>query len=223
MGKITNMELVTPHTMILSIKRPEDFVFEAGQFVQFLIPDGEKETPRSYSLASDPQNENLIFAIKLVDKGFASTYLKNLKVGKEIKVRGPLGHFFCKEDDKSMFMVATGTGIAPVMGIIEDQLKNKANKNKIHLLWGLRFAEDIFWKEKLEELTQKYTNFTYMLTVSQPNESWNGMQGRVTMYINHPSTSYVYYLCGNHPMIMDVRKILEEAKVPAEQVKFEVF
>ena len=158
-SKIINIKKIAENTISIETEKPTDFNFSAGHFLQFLIPTPENEVLRSYSIASSPQEHTLLFCIKLVKDGVASEYLRNLKNGDILKMKGTFGRFTEEENNNSLFFVATGTGLAPTISIIKDQLKNKGNKNKIHLLLGFRSENNIFWQEELENLEKEYSNF----------------------------------------------------------------
>ena len=64
---------------------------------------------------------------------------------------GPNGKFnFTSESSKNILFIATGTGVAPLKSIIEDQL-NKGNEQSMHLLFGVRHIKDIFYKDHFSE------------------------------------------------------------------------
>ena len=193
-SKIINIKEIAENTISIETEKPTDFIFEAGQFLQFIIPTEEQEVLRSYSIASSPQEHTFLFCIKLVKDGISSEYLRNLKKGDILKMKGSFGRFTEEE-----------------------------NKNKIHLLLGFRSENNIFWREELENLEKEYKNFTYMLTLSQPSENWNQLQGRVTLYFNHPSSSYKYFMCGNQGMVSEIRQILLENGIDNSQIHFEIF
>ncbi|MCF6276459.1 MAG: FAD-dependent oxidoreductase [Candidatus Magasanikbacteria bacterium] len=222
-SKIINTKEIAKNTISIETEKPTDFSFNAGQFLQFIVPTAEKEVLRSYSIASSPNDGTLLFCVKLIKDGIASEYLRNLKSGDIIKMKGAIGRFSEEESGNSLFFVATGTGLAPTMSIIKDQLKNKGNKNKIHLLLGFRSENNIIWQEEIENLEKGYSNFTYMLTLSQPSENWSGMQGRVTLYFNHPSSSYKYFMCGNQAMVSEIRQTLIKNNIENSQIHFEIF
>jgi len=76
----------------------------------------------------------------------------------------------------------------------------------------------------LAALQKKYNNFSFTLTLSRPESAWPGARGRVTTHLdNRIDQNAHYYLCGNLPMITDVRKILEERGIAKNKVHFEIF
>ncbi len=94
------------------------------------------------------------------------------------------------------------------------------------LYWGLRREEDIFWKDEFEELAVKYPNFKFVLTLSQPSESWVGRKGRVGDHVFVDEQNLMgcdYYLCGNKPMVSEMEAALLAKGVPKEHIKKELF
>lgn len=206
-------------------EKPEGFYFLAGQFVQFCIPQGEKIILRSYSISSTPSDADLEFCVKFLEGGIASNYLKKMNLGETLEFQGPRGLFVHKEPAQNISLIATGTGIAPVMGVIRDELENKKTETEVRLLFGVRSEEDVFWLDRFEELKNTYPNFVYNVSLSQPkiDGSWAGLRGRVTEHILHHLVSHQFYLCGSAPMVKDVRAILLENGVDMKAIHFEIF
>lgn len=226
-SKILEKIHLTKNIINLKIERPKDFKYEAGQFIQFNIPDPEnkeKKHLRAYSICSTPADPYLEFCIKLVPNGQTSAFLNKLQTGDSFSFQGPNGRFFNHITDKSLFFIATGVGVAPLIGMIKDELKNKKNTQAIHLLFGLREEKDIFWTKEFENIKQNYKNFDYHLTLSQPSKDWTGLKERVTSHLPEKVNSNTrFYLCGSMPMIKEVRSILEERGAEKNQIHFEIF
>lgn len=203
--------------------KPNNFSFRAGQFVQFHIPNGEKMVLRSYSLSSTPTDMYMEFCSKILPNGKASILFKNLVPGDEVTFQGPQGRFICDSIDSPLYFIATGAGLAPIMGIIRDELENKKNKGEIRLLFGVRAEEDVFWQDRLDMFKQQNENFAYSLTLSQPREKWSGLKGRVTDHVLHHLVNHQFFLCGSPEMVKDMRKILLQNSVEAGKILFEVF
>ncbi|MBT3817096.1 MAG: hypothetical protein HOE80_03295 [Candidatus Magasanikbacteria bacterium] len=203
--------------------KPKEFTFIAGQFIQTMIPHEGAIVPRSYSIASNPTNTHLIFSIKIIPNGIATTYLHKMNIGDKLEIRGPIGHYISKEK-KPITCIATGVGIAPNMSLIYDELTTKNNPLPIRLLFGVREEKDLFWVEKLEELANNYTNFSYTITLSQAHDSWGGIKGRVTKHIpENIAADEQIYICGNPHMVADVRNAFLKNNVDKTQIHIEVF
>lgn len=209
---------LTQNVFEIRFKKPDDYVFQPGQFASFLIPTIKGELLRSYSITSLPTAPYLEFCIKHVPEGEGSTALFHLKEGEEVRVSSPKGHFVYKNPKLTKNFVATGVGIAPIMSILESLPKNE----KADLLFGVGKKKDIFWHNRFEELKRSHPNLTIRITLSRPEAGWSGLVGRVTdhVMINQESE---YYLCGSPAMVKDVRSILIKGEVNTKNVHFEIF
>lgn len=221
--KLEKKIALTHDVFELHFQKPPELSFKAGQFLQFEVPTEEKMLLRSYSISAHPDQVDLEFCIKIVPEGKASTRFKNAEIGDTFQVRGPRGMFVTTETT-SLTCVATGAGIAPIMGLIQDELLNKKNTNPIHLLFGVRSEEDVFWTDRLESLKTSFPNFDFHITLSQPKDAanWNGLCGRVTQHIK-VDPSHTFFLCGNPEMVKEVREILLKNTIEPKKMHFEIF
>ena len=119
-GKVIRIEEATINTkrFWIAVQDVDRFDFLPGQFVTLDLPIHEKRNKRwrSYSIASYPDGTNVIeLVIVLLEGGVGTHYLFNeIKVGSELQLRGPQGVFILpKEIDKNLFLICTGTGVAP--------------------------------------------------------------------------------------------------------------
>ncbi|MEK7545152.1 MAG: FAD-dependent oxidoreductase [Patescibacteria group bacterium] len=209
-----------------ALKQPEEIEFKAGQFINIRVDDGNKKILfRSYSILSKTSEKKVIRScIKIVREGRCTEWLEKIPLGTPVTFMGPIGMFVCKkESEKNMLFIATGTGITPLLCMIEDELKN-GQKKSIHLLWGFRNESHIFYQERLEKLAEQYKNFTYEITLSQPSESWKGARGRVTEQLEKKDLDKEktdVYICGLGDMVLDVKNLCMKKEIPAESIHFE--
>src|SRR5215210_4328854 len=124
-GKVIKIEDATPNTRRYWIEIPEveKFDFKPGQFVTLDLPIHEKKNKRwrSYSIASSPDETNIIeLVIVFLEGGAGTTYLfNNIKEGSEVLLRGPQGVFVLPPSlDRDLFFVCTGTGVAPFRSML---------------------------------------------------------------------------------------------------------
>lgn len=223
--KLTHKKEIADHMYELRFTKPEGFDYKAGQFIQFFFSEGEKVVPRSYSISSAPTESELEFLVKILEGGVASTQFLELAVGDELSMSDPQGRFFCNPEAEDQIFVATGSGMAPIMAMLYDELQNKKTEltHKLHLLFGVRSQKDIFWTDRLDALAAAHEQFSYTLTLSQPEEGWKGAFGRVTAHTKEFTIPAHYYLCGSAPMVMEMRKILIEKGCETSHMHFEIF
>jgi Na+-transporting NADH:ubiquinone oxidoreductase subunit F len=189
---------------VLELVDPPTFSFKAGQFVT--VPVGDKVL-RSYSIASTPRDtKSLLLIVDISPDGPGSRFFAQLREGDAVAFQGPYGAFCVKEDtDQDLLLVATGTGIAPIRGMIVD----------------------LIFHEELLDLAAKHPNLTYYPTLSQPqNGEWDGMKGRVTAHLPHyvsQTNGKSAFLCGSKGMLKDVREILMGLGMDRKKIKQEQF
>jgi NAD(P)H-flavin reductase/ferredoxin len=142
----------------VAIDNPTDF--RAGQYINLITPEN---IIRSYSIANVPV-QNIELHIKLMPSGSMSHWLsKQASVGSSVYFRGPMGDCFYYNPEKSSFpivLAGTGTGLAPLIGIANDALKNKHN-GKIILIHGGMNEADLYLNETLNQLQETYPSFDY--------------------------------------------------------------
>ena len=108
------------------------------------------------------------------NQGLGTQYLFNeIKVGSELNFRGAQGVFILPENkDKDIFLICTGTGIAPFRSMINHIFLHQTAFNKIHLVFGCRWKKDLLYYEEMKELETKLPGFHYHPTLSR--EEWDG-------------------------------------------------
>lgn len=220
---VIEKKYITKNVIELRLKKHHEFSFIAGQFTQFHIPTDNTATLRSYSIASNPKESYLEFCIKIIPGGTASNFFSKITEGSTLDITEAKGRLICEADSPALSFIVTGTGIAPIYSIITDELKNKKNTGKINIIIGVRNEEDIFWADRLENLSKQHKNFKYNFTLSQPSQNWHGLKGRVTAHLENIDTEAEHFLCGNKEMIKDVKTILANKRIPANKIHFEIF
>ena len=197
--------------------------FEPGQFVMLAMEiDGEK-VKRAYSIVSSPEStKELGFCIKVLKDGKLSAALNSIKKGDLVEIQGPYGKFSLSEPKLDQLFIAAGTGVAPLLPMLKSYLENESGN--VSLLFGFRHENDFLFREELEALLSKYSNFTLIPVMSRPSESWTGLKGHVTVYVAdnvHDSSRTIAYICGRNEMVLDVRKALIEAGLSPERIKID--
>jgi ferredoxin-NADP reductase len=164
------------------------FRFAPGQFISIVAEDrrGKLEN-RAYSIASAPRGNRLDLCLNRVEDGFFSNLLCDLAVGQTIRFEEPMGFFTLREPIADSILVATGTGIAPLRGFLEwlfpaDGLDRSGGKD-IWLVFGTRNESEIYYRDELDALTRRHTNFHYLTTLSRATEDWPGLRGYVQDHV----------------------------------------
>jgi ferredoxin--NADP+ reductase len=234
-GRISRWEEATPGLAIIGVQAVEaPFPFEPGQYATLgLMGDAGKliQRPMSVSSSADDLSEYEFF-IRLVEGGAFTTLLWQRGVGDPINIKGPKGKFLLQDDGRTCLFVASGTGLAPFISMIET-LRARRETRDIVLLHGVSYEHDLAWRTELEELeTSGAFPLRYVATISRPHEAsgWTGCTGRVESIVAgqldaHGLTAETatIYLCGNPDMITAVDEIALSRAFPPEQVRKELY
>lgn len=217
-GTIIRIENETPDTKRFWIEVPElsSFSFIPGQFVTLDLPIHEKPNKRlrSYSIASWPDGTNVFELLIVLDRGGAgTTYMfEEITTGSAINFRGPQGVFKLKEPlNKDIFLVCTGTGIAPFRSMIHHLINNNIPHQHIYLIFGCRTKNDLLYYDEMKKLQQNLAGFIYLPVLSR--EKWEGHTGYVhPVYetLCNERKPAAFFLCGWKGMIDEARKRILE-------------
>ncbi|XP_010535871.1 PREDICTED: NADH-cytochrome b5 reductase-like protein [Tarenaya hassleriana] len=137
---------------------------------------------RPYTPISDPEAKGYFdLLIKVYPEGKMSQHFASLKPGDAVEVKGPIEKFkYSPNMKRHIGMIAGGTGITPMLQVIEAILKNPEDKTQISLLYGNVSPDDILLKQKLDALQAKHPNLKVYYTVDNPTKNWKGGVGYIS-------------------------------------------
>jgi NAD(P)H-flavin reductase len=213
----------------LSLEGVEPFSFTPGQFVSIQQPkaDGKVHT-RAYSIASAPrQAPSFDVCLNRVESGFLSNWLCDLEVGAAVQFHGPHGMFTLRPPNHDAIFIATGTGVAPVRGIVQWLFESpeRHQSNRFWLLYGTRHESGLYYKDEFQEIERAHSNFRYVPTLSRGDDTWQGRRGYVQDHVREivgDRKDVRAYICGLHAMVDTNRKLLkEELGWDRKQIVFE--
>jgi NAD(P)H-flavin reductase/ferredoxin len=137
------------------------FAYAPGQFANLVRPGG---VVRSYSLASLPGVDDFLeFHVAEMPNGRMSGWLANdAAPGDSIDLLGPLGHcyYIPEPAPRPMLLAGTGTGLAPLYGILRDALA-RGHSAPVHLVHGSVKASGLYLVDELRRLARDHENVTY--------------------------------------------------------------
>ncbi|MGZ5031022.1 MAG: FAD-binding oxidoreductase, partial [Methylobacter sp.] len=207
-GTVVANEMLNRNTLLLIIAFKDAFEFNAGQYVNLQRPDG---LTRSYSIANTPKESNTLeFHIRRLPNGRFSEWLHDeIKVGDTIAVSEPRGHCFYVPErrDQGILLVGTGTGLAPLAGILTDALAH-GHTGPIYLFHGSREVEDLYRIDEMRQLSKEHENFHYIPCISGPHVPEGFSHGRVNEVALTSFTDlkgWRVFLCG-HPEMVNLMK-----------------
>ena len=233
-GRLSRWDEIAPGLAIVGVESLDPpFPFEPGQYATLGLmgPAGKLiQRPMSISSSADDLSEYEFF-IRLVEGGAFTTLLWDRKLGDPINIKGPKGRFMLQDDGRTALFVASGTGLAPFMSML-DTLRDRGQERQVVLLHGVSQEHDFAWRDELESLEASGFPIDYVGTVSRPqqNPNWRGLTGRVETIVEGqldqhgltPETATLY-LCGNPEMIVAVDECAQARGFDPEQVRKELY
>ncbi len=224
-------------TMAFVFAKPADFQFKAGQHMRMtLINPAEtdkKGNSRFWSLASSPQDTDLVIAMRMGPSAFKKA-IQNMQIGEKVLIQVllnvPHGAFALHDDTaKPAVMIAGGIGIVPLYSMIKDATENNL-PHKITLLYSNRRPEDAPFLHELEQLAKQNLSFTFVPTMTEPEKSalqWQGQTGKIdqvmlTKYVKDLQYP-IYYLAGLPEMTSSMKDMLKTAGVSEDNIHAEEF
>jgi len=195
--------------------------FLPGQYVNIAIP-GTGEV-RSYSFANAPGARSLEFFVRLLPGGAMSDYLRDrARPGDALTLSGPFGAFFLRPPARPVLMVAGGTGLAPMLSML-DTLAVTADPPPVTLLYGANLIEDLFGEARV---AASGLPVDLRRCVVEGGDGWEGPVGHVTALLEPSlleSGEPDVYLCGPPPMIDAAKTWLRGQRVPDGRIYAEKF
>ena len=210
--RVISLEKKSDDVMLVKVQLPANdrFQFHAGQYVDFLLRDGSR---RSYSMANAPhqlteQLQAIELHIRHMPGGKFTDHVFGAMKEKDIlRVEGPLGSFFLREDsDKPLILLASGTGFAPIKALLE-HMQHKGIQRAVTLYWGGRRPTDLYLDDWVQQQLSAMPNLRYVPVISDalPEDGWSGRTGFVHLAVlqDHPDLSgHQVYACGA-PVVVD--------------------
>jgi NAD(P)H-flavin reductase/ferredoxin len=206
LARVQRVERLAPEVMrVLLSVQGEPMRYYPGQYLNVLLEDGAR---RAFSFATAPHAGGPVeLHIRRIAGGrFTGRVFDSLKPGEELRIEGPLGSFFLREDgDKPMIFVAGATGFAPVKSMLEHAFHRGVRRRMI-LYWGVRRPEDLYLRELAERWQREHDNFRFVPVVSEPRpgDGWQGRTGLVheAILADFPDlTGHQVYACGSAAMV----------------------
>jgi CDP-4-dehydro-6-deoxyglucose reductase len=225
-ARIERTVAVSHDVMQLFLRLPaaEEFAFEAGQYLDILLPGGRR---RSFSIASPPHDAKpLELHVRRVPGGeFTDALFHQDTRATLLTIEGPLGQFTYRASAAPMLLLGGGTGLAPLLSILRHAIKQGLERD-VHLYWGVRAERDLYAGTALDDLLARTPRLRYTPVLSEAAQEWRGRTGWVHAAALEDFIdlrAFDIYMAGPPAMIDAGRRAFEAQGVPAAQVLFDSF
>ena len=228
-ARVDELDWVTRSVMRLGIEISDaaEFVFDAGQYVRIRVP--QSDAWRSYSMASTAKDlPRMRFLVRYMEGGVVSEWLRDgCTVGDEIELEGPMGSFGLDTTDRPQLMIAGGTGLAPILAMLDDLRATPGPTPPVLLCFGCNSPEDLFYEDELELRAFWMPTLTTRLAVMEASSAGAAISVGTSVSLiedaDLQSPDLTAYLCGPPAMVEAARAQLIEGGVAPERIRSERF
>jgi len=208
----------------LVIESGGPFTFSAGQYAQVEFGPGMS---KHYSMANTPAEPELEFQIRHMPGGKTSAYVATrLKVGDALKVSGPLGASYLRDQHAGpVLLVAGGSGFAPMQSIL-GTLLGRDYTAPVTLYFGVRSERDLYRERLLKDLAAKHANFGYHVVLSEQKGERGRRYGLVHEALAQDRADldgHNAYLAGPPVMVEAATAVLEARGLPHRDIHADAF
>jgi len=200
----------------------------AGQHVDVRLTAADGyQAERSYSISSAPQASQLELLVDCIPGGEVSPYLtREARGGDRFELRGPIGGYFVWTPDHGgpLQLIAGGSGIAPLASILAERAVT-ARCLPTRVLYSVRTAQDIMFKERLEGWTGDDPALTVSLTLTRSAPAdWTGYRRRIDAVMLREvafetSDKPIAFVCGPTTMVEAAANALVSVGYPADRIR----
>ena len=229
----TVVELVeeTARTRSIVLDLPEWPGHRAGQHVDVrLTAEDGYQAQRSYSIASAPEDGQLVLTVERLDDGEVSGYLTDeLRPGDELELRGPIGGYFVWEASLGgpLLLVAGGSGVVPLRAMLRHH-QAAGSDVPVRLLYSARTIDDVIYRDELATAaSHDAIEIRFALTRAWPDD-WQGYRRRIDRAMLEevswtPAESPLVFICGPTSFVEAAAEALVGLGHPPDRIKTERF
>jgi ferredoxin-NADP reductase len=226
---VASVAVEAADTKTIRLQWPDGYnpEFKTGQFITCNWPD-EPSYKRAYSLSSCALDRGFYEFTVRRDGKMGTRIVDWIKPNQKLMVLPPTGKFLpVYEPNKHLICIAGGSGVTPFRGFAREATRRQL-ATRITVLYSVRTAIDIIFKDEFGQLEKDNPNFKFHVTCTRLGEGdpWTGRRGRIDpAWIREQVgdlANTVFYACGPNELVEFAEKLVrDELGVPKEQMKTE--
>lgn len=226
-GRVVAHQRVGDSLALLAVETDHPYPYRPGQAAMIETLRWPRVW-RPYSIANAPRPDGLLtFQVRAVDGGWVSSALvHHTRPGDTLRLGPAVGELLCDSvSSRNVLLVGGGTGIAPILAIVEDMTRWNTNR-QVTVYYGARRAADLYALGALEALRAHAPWLTIVPCVS--HDAWfSGEQGLLPDVVARHGADrlnwaqHEVYVSGSASMMRATLARLTEMRVPGELITFD--
>jgi ferredoxin-NADP reductase len=231
-GTVDGLVAETPRTRSICLDVPGWCGHRAGQHLDIrLTAEDGYQAQRSYSIASAPEDDDVVLTVERLDDGEVSPFLVDeLRAGDELELRGPIGGYFVWDaaaHGGPLLLVAGGSGVVPFRAMLRHHRASRSTV-PVRLLYSARTLRDVVYRDELMQIAgSDEIDVRFTLTREQPSD-WRGYRRRIDQELIAevawpPTDRPLVYVCGPTDFVETAASILIALGHEAARIRLERF
>lgn len=237
-GTIVALRPLTHDILRVTVAPDQPIAYTAGQYVDVAVPAGLQAGAgerRSYSFACAPgdgeRSGQLDFFIRRVAGGaFTEWLFGQARSGARLDLRGPYGDFYLRPGTQAMVCIAGGSGLAPLMALLEQAHRDKKSTRDVVFFFGARNQAELYCLDEIEQIRRDWIGrfeFVPVLSGEPEHSAWQGRRGLIPEHlqavVGPGLAKHQAYLCGPPLMIDACLETLSRCGMESSQIYFDKF
>lgn len=213
--------------------KPEGLVFQAGQFLQLLVPHDnpdDRGIKRYFTIAASPSEDFLMITTKIIKS--SSTFKKALydsEIGTSFEAVDPAGPFVLPEETVPCVLIAGGIGVTPYRSMAKF-CADKKLPIPLKLVYANKTPEETAYFDFFKNLEKENKFFQAFYTMTEPENSkikWESRVGRIDKALIKEVAGKLdknlYYISGPEPMVESYKTLLNQMGISGERIRLDYF
>lgn len=258
-ARVSRVEPASHDVVLLTVQLSADqpFPFRAGQFAKLRFG---RLPARSYSMASQPGERELVFHIRVHAEGRVSQHVANeLRVGDPVEVRGPFGEAYWRgapaapgaarngaeparhgahgaqeaanghghgarngHDAGHLLLLAGGTGMAPILSVLDAALRDGQDPRRIDVYHGVRTPADLYAERELRQRVGDY-GLRFVPVFAEGGPGRTGLLHEAVREDFNDLGASLIHVAGPPPMVEAVRHVAKSRGATPERIHADAF
>jgi ferredoxin-NADP reductase len=231
LGTVVDLADETPHVRSIVLDLPDWPGHRAGQHVDVrLTAEDGYQAQRSYSIASSPEDGQVVLTVEVLDDGEVSPYLADeLRVGDQLELRGPIGGYFVWTADLGgpVQFFAGGSGVVPFRAMLRHWAASNGGV-PARLLYSARRLDDVIYRDELARMAGNDGVAIHFTLTREWPDRWDGYRRRVDREMVEevawsPEDRPLVYVCGPTGFVETVADAMVELGHDQARIRTERF
>jgi toluene monooxygenase electron transfer component len=219
---LTERDEIGPAIFRLVFTLDQPVAFHEGQHAVIELSDGMR---RCYSMSNHPGSTHVEFIMKRYSGRRGSEAVSALTPGQPVHLEMPYGDMWIRESDCPICLVAGGTGIAPILGMLRRLAADRTSR-PVRVVYGANIIDELVCWQDLAELAAELPDAELIGALTTAHDGWSGVQGLVTHALE-PMLAGLgeaeFYIAGPPVMTNAVTGLLKESGIQLDRIRYDSF